>query len=208
MARRAQGPSAETKFLRGDTGVDGAKTNEEVPPEVAEAEKAKEALYRGRTWLGRELLTWLLFRSESGEPVAKVDGSNVSVLFTGKLSLRAASGDVTEVMLKGVAAPYSRLTRKALAEGLLAHGCRLLLTHGEQTFETNLDAEFFAVGSAKLPALLKDEGDDPVAERLELATRLSTVLDGLLDTFMKLRTSKAWAAEVKALHDWRSAKGA
>jgi hypothetical protein len=203
MARKS-GPSAETKFLRGDTGVDGAATVEKASAEETEASKAKEALYRGRTWLGREALTWLLFKSEGGEPLTQVEGKPLSVLFTGKLTLRAASGDVTEASLKGVSAPYSRLTRLALAQGLLVHGARLQLTHGEQSFEVSLDAEHFAVGSGKLPALLKEEGDDPLTERLEYSTRLSGLLDALLTAFMKVRTGKGWGAEVQALLEWRA----
>jgi hypothetical protein len=64
----------EAKFLRGELGVDGQAAADERTPEELEQAKAREALLRGRTWLGRECLTWLLWKSESTEPVTELDG--------------------------------------------------------------------------------------------------------------------------------------
>ena len=86
MASR-QTALAEARFMRGDTGVDGAATREVADPLVAEQAKAREGLYRGRTWLGREALTWLLWRSESADDLLTVEGQPLKVLFTGKLML-------------------------------------------------------------------------------------------------------------------------
>ena len=73
MSARSQA-QAEARFMKGETGVDGASGKTEVDPEVAQAAKAKEALYRGRAWLGREALSWILMKSESSEALCKVDG--------------------------------------------------------------------------------------------------------------------------------------
>ena len=65
MARREQA-RVEAAFQRGDAGVDGLPTEEERRDEAElEKDKAREQLLRGRTYLGREFLTWLLWRSES-----------------------------------------------------------------------------------------------------------------------------------------------
>ena len=63
---------SEAAFLRGDAGVDGVATDADGR-DAAEVERdqAREQLLRGRTWLGRELLTWLLWRSEAGDPLAR-----------------------------------------------------------------------------------------------------------------------------------------
>jgi hypothetical protein len=154
VARRDQA-RAEAAFLRGATGVDGAATDEDRRDEAElERDKAREQLLRGRTWLGRELLTWLLWRSEAGDPLVEVDGSGVVVLFTGRVLLRGIAGDVTEVAARGAAAPYAAQVKRALASGLLVHQARLRLTHGERTFEVTLDAEHLDVRAAKLPELL------------------------------------------------------
>lgn len=187
-----------------ETGVDGATGKEEIDPEVAEQAKAAEALYRGRAWLGREALSWLLMKSESTEAICKVDGLSLRVVFTGKMLLRAGSGEVTEVAAKGVSAPYSAIVRYALKRNLLVHGARLQLTHGEQTFEVTLDAERFDLRAAKLPELLNegDEGEELV-ERLELVSRLGRLIDALIEQFIKVRTGPGWQKTVvPALREW------
>ena len=193
----------ERAFLRGEVGVDGAAVEEEKDESQKELAKAQEALLRGRTWLGRECLTWLLWKSESTEALLTIEKMQVSVVFNGKLTLRAASGDVTEVQVKGVSAPYAKLVKRALNQGLLAHTAKLQVTWGEQVYDFTLDAEFFDIRSAKLPALLQDEEDDKLTERLELATRASTLTDALVAAFIKERSGKAWASKVvPALKEW------
>lgn len=196
MTGRAQA-QAEARFMKGETGVDGASGKAEVDPEVAEQAKAKEALYRGRAWLGREALTWLLMKSESTEPICQVDGSPLHAVFTGKILLRAGSGEVTEAAFKGIGAPYARVARFALKHHLLVQGARLRLSHGEQTFEVTLDAERFDFKSAKLPELLnEDDAGEELVERLELVSRLGKLVDALIAQFIKVRVSPAWQKTV------------
>ena len=193
----------ERAFLRGEVGVDGAAVEEEKDESHKELAKAQEALLRGRTWLGRECLTWLLWKSESTDAVLNVDDLPVNVVFNGKATLRAASGDVTEVQVKGVTAPYAKLVKHAMAKGLLVHTAKLQLTWGEQVYDFTIDAEFFDIRSAKLPALLQEEEDDKLSERLELATRASKVADALVAAFVKERSAKSWTSKtVPALRKW------
>ncbi len=192
----------EKAFLRGEVGVDGQATEETQDEAQLEASKSREALLRGRTWLGRECLTWLLWKSESTEALLQLGGQDVTVLFHGKALLRAGAGDVTEASVKGVTAPYSKLVKQALQRGLLIHSARLQLTHGEQQFEATIDAEFFDLKAVKLPALLTESEDDKLTERLELVTRLSAITDALVAAFVKERTGKNWNKTVGSLKEW------
>ncbi|HEX9242807.1 MAG TPA: hypothetical protein VF875_10245 [Anaeromyxobacter sp.] len=208
MARREQA-RAEAAFLRGATGVDGAATDADVRDEAeVEQGKAREQLLRGRTWLGRECLTWLLWRSEAGDPLARVEGAEVVALFTGKVLLRGVAGDVTEVAARGAAAPYAAQVKRALASGLLVHQARLRLTHGERVFEVTLDAEHLDVRAAKLPELLTEAEDDRAAERLDLCEQLGRMVDLLVGAFLEVRASKGWArSTVPALRAWMADQG-
>ena len=94
MSRREQA-RAEAAFVRGDIGVDGQAAEEQRDEAEVEKDQAREQLLRGRTYLGRELLTWLLWRSESGEPLVEHEGQPVTVLF------------VDRVVLKGVRSGFS-----------------------------------------------------------------------------------------------------
>jgi hypothetical protein len=203
MGRR-EAARAEAAFLRGDTGVDGAATDEDVRDEAeVERDRAREQLLRGRTYLGRELLTWLLWRSESGDALVEVDGAGVVVLFTGRILLRGLAGDVTEVAARGAAAPYAAQVRRALASGLLVHQARLRLTHGERAFELTLDAEHLDVRAAKLPELLTEAEDDRAAERLDLCEQLGRIVDALVAAFLEVRGGRGWTrSTVPALRAW------
>src|SRR5512142_913976 len=203
MGKREQARE-EAAFLRGDVGVDGAAT-EADDREQAEKEKdqAREQLLRGRTWLGRELLTWLLWRSESGEALVEVGGAEVVPLFVGKVLLRGLAGEVVELLAKGDQAPYSPQVRHALASGLLVHQARIRFTLGERAFEATLDAEFLDVRSAKLPELLSEEDDDQAAERLTLCEELGQIVDAVVDAFLEERAGKSWRRKtVPALLTW------
>lgn len=201
MATRSQG-AEESAFLRGDIGVDGQAV--ETAPEEGEAEQIKvmDELVRGRTYLGREFLTWLLWKTNAAVGQITIDDEPVTVLLVGRIVLRGMAGEATELSVKGVMAPYSAIVRRALLDGLLVHVARLRFQHGEKTYEATVDAEHLAVRSAKIPKVLSEEDDDKLTERLFLAERLSLIVDGLFRRFMDVRVSDAWAAEVKELRGW------
>ncbi len=203
MGRREQARE-ETAFMRGDVGVDGGATSEETRDEAeVQKEKARSELMRGGTWLGRELLTWLLWRSERTEPLTQFRDGGLEVLFVGRLILRGLHGEVTELAAKGTLAPYSEEVRHALDRGLLVHSARLRLTLGERTWEVGLDAEHLDLRAAKLPELLTEEEDDRITERLDLADQLSEMVDALAAAFLDVRRSRAWSAkEVPEMKAW------
>ncbi|MFN7132679.1 MAG: hypothetical protein ACK4N5_11400 [Myxococcales bacterium] len=207
MGRREQARE-EAAFLRGDVGVDGRATEEKQDEAQVEQSKAREQFLRGKAYLGREFLTWLLWRSEAGEPLLSHEGADVTVLFAGRLALKGIAGEVTELTAKGAMAPYSELIRQALDRGLLIHSARLRVTHGEKDFEATVDSEFLDVRSAKLPELMSEEDDDRLKERLFLTEQLSAILDALLRQFLTLRASPRWRkTEVPALKAWLSEGG-
>lgn len=195
MSKREQA-RAEAAFMRGDTGVDGAATEEKQDEAEVERAKAREALLRGRAYLGREFLTWLLFRSESGDAQCEFEKQGVIPLFTGRIILRGITGDVNELSARGSLAPYSEEVRHALDNGLLVHSARLRLTHGEKVYEVTLDAEFLDIRAAKLPDLMSEEEDDQLTERLYLTEQLSGMVDALALAFLQVRSSRAWSKQV------------
>jgi len=202
MGKREQARE-EAAFMRGDVGIDGAATEEKEDAAEVERGKAREALLRGRAYLGREFLTWLLWRSESGDPITEFEKLGLTVLFTGRVVLKGVSGDVTELSARGAMAPYSEQVRHSLDRGLLVHQARLLLTHGEKAYEVTLDAEFLDVRAAKLPELMSEEDDSRTTERLYLAEQLSALIHALVEAFIAIRAGKAWSKQVvPALKEW------
>ncbi|MGB8932252.1 MAG: hypothetical protein WCC48_13495 [Anaeromyxobacteraceae bacterium] len=196
MSRRSEA-SSEAAVLRGDAGIDGVATDsDERDAAELERDAAREGLLRGHAFLGRELLTWLLWRSESTAPIAKVEGEDVGVVFTGRLVLRGAFGDVTELQARGTLAPYSAQVKRALDAGLLVHQARLRIEHGERAWEATLDAEHLDVRAAKLPDLIAEEDDERLLERLFLSQQLSALLDALVAAFLTVRQGRGWSRKV------------
>ena len=116
MGKREQARD-EAAFMRGDIGVDGGATEEKQDEAEVERDKAREALLRGQAYLGREFLTWLLWRSESGDALVDVREGGLTVLFIGRVVLRGVSGDVTELSARGTLAPYSEQVKHSLDRG-------------------------------------------------------------------------------------------
>jgi len=202
MGKREQARE-EAAFMRGDVGVDGAATEEKQDEAEVERGKAREALLRGKTYLGREFLTWLLWRSEAGEPLAQFDKAGLTVLFVGRVVLKGVSGDVTELSARGSQAPYSEQVRHSLDRGLLVHQARMLITHGERAFEVTVDAEFLDVRAAKLPELMSEEEDSRLDERLYLSEQLSAMIHTLVEAFITVRAGRAWNKQVvPAMKEW------
>lgn len=202
MQKRSKA-SEEAAFNRGDVGVDGAATEEQQDVAEVERGRAREQFLRGKTYLGREFLSWLLWRSESGDPVIHFDDVPVTIVLCDRVVLRGISGDVVEMTVRGAMSPYSPLVRRALDRGLLIHQTRLRIAHGERQFQVNVDAEHFDLKSAKLPELLSAEDDDLLVERLQLAEQLSLIVQAMLEHFLRLRASQTWGAEVvPAMKAW------
>lgn len=194
----------EAKFARGDVGVDGLATLEAAEEAEVQRGKAREQFLRGKAYLGREFLTWLLWRSESTEPIVDVGGQPLTLVLADRLVLRGIAGDVVETTMRGTTAPYSPLVKRALSLGLLVHQARLKLALGERQFEVTLDAEHVQLRSAKLPQLA-EEKDDVLAERLELADELGALVQAMLEAFLVLRASRKWRKDaVPALKAWMS----
>jgi hypothetical protein len=147
----------------------------------------------------------LLYKSESGEPLLKVYKEKVTVLFVGPISLRGIAGETTELIAKGTMSPYSDLVKSAIARGLLVHAARLRIQHGEKSYAMTLDAEHLDFRSVELPAVLSEEEDDKIAERMWLIEELSKIVEALLAHFLELRASAAWRKrEVPNLREWMS----
>lgn len=211
MSRR-EAARAEAAFLSGRVGVDGQTTRKEDERDGAEVERAgaREQLLRSRTWLGREFLTWALWRSDAGDSQTAFEDEPLELAFVGRIVLRGIQGEVVELSAKGALAPYSEQVKRALDAGLLVHAARLRFTVGERSWEATLDAEHLDVRSAKLPELLTEDEDDRITERLDLADKLSAMVDVLAAAFLSVRASRSWSRlVVPEMKRWMSceAKG-
>lgn len=154
--------------------------------------------------LGRAFLTWLLWRSESTEPVGEHQGTPrgpVHALFFGKADLRGL-GDVATARVTGTTAPYSHLMKTALNRGLLVDSARVRFTVRETEWCVTLDAERLALRSLKLPQTLREQPEDVLVERLESTEEVAVMVLELVQQFARLRTGPEWPAAVDQMLAW------
>ena len=201
-AKKRSKSSEEAAFIRGDVGVDGQATEEAKDVAEVERDKAREQFLRGKAYLGREFLTWLLWKSEAGDPIITFQDRPVVVALTARITLRGIIGEVVETTLRGAMAPYSPLVRRSLDRGLLVHQARMRLMHGEDPYDVTIDAEFFDLKSAKLPVSGTGEEDEQLQERLGLAERLSAIVGALIEAFLQVRSGRRWTKEVAEMKAW------
>ncbi|MFO0725142.1 MAG: hypothetical protein U1E65_15280 [Myxococcota bacterium] len=193
----------ESQFLRGEIGVDGQSVEEELSEEEIDRAKAVEELARGRTYLGREFLTWLLWRTNAAGTLITVDDEPITGLFVQRITLRGLAGDATELVARGASSPYSKIVRDAIRSGLLVHVGRIRLSHADKIYEVTLDAEHLRLRSAQIPKVLSEEEDDKIAERMFLAEKLGEIVDSCFRAFLEVRSSKRWRKDVvPSLIEW------
>ncbi len=153
-----------------------------------------------RRFLGREFLTWLIFKT-SGEVDAdslfleskECDAFRVAI--GERVTLKALGEGTGEIVARGVSPAQTADVRYAIAGGLTVREVELIIEQGERLWWASVSAEGFDMRRVKLPSLLSEEDDERVRERIELLGDLDKILKAAFAQFLKLRLSAAWTAE-------------
>jgi hypothetical protein len=154
-------------------------------------------------FLGREFLTWLLWRADRGEATFSDDDGDFSVAFGTRTRLQGVGSDVTDVTLKGRSPAHGVEVRAGLGAGRTLREAELRLLRGEREFAFSLIAETLDLKSVKLPGRLKEEGDDRLSDRMALLDELEKSIQTMYLAFIKERTRPVWTRSVvPALRSW------
>jgi hypothetical protein len=173
-----------------------------------ETESAERADREDFAFLAREFLTWLVFHAETDGGTFAGEGEvpDFSILFGGRLTLRSPNGLVTDMTLKGPSPAISADLRYALAGGLSVKAAELqvvLAGQEERAYQLTLSTEHFDLKSVKIPALLTEEEDDRVDERMTLLFGVDAALAVAFKQFLAVRTRPGWSRTVvPALRKW------
>ncbi len=164
-----------------------------------------------KSFLGREFLTWLWFKSEKTGGTIEISGGKfVEVLFLDRMTLDLAGADTPQtVSLKG---EHSGLREgmAALREGKKIEEARVSVRAGDNTFTMLLKGTWFSFGAFRTPPVLPqgeaDPDEGPEARFLEKAALIEEgmeIVDSLFEHFVKLRISDQWeSTELPEMRKW------
>jgi len=153
-------------------------------------------------FLGREFLTWLLWRAERGEATFGEEDP-FTFAFGGRARLQGLQGDVNDAVLKGPSPAMSIEARGGIGAGRTVREAELRVSRGEREWRFTLVADTFDLRSVKLPALLTEEEDDRFLERISLLEELDGLVKDSFAEFLRDRLRPVWTRSViPALRDW------
>ena len=168
-----------------------------------------EVLERARQteFLGRDFLIWLWCKSDINEGKFHLgELGTVELWFDGKVTLQSVGDtDVERITCAGENS-LLREARFALTKNKKVTQATLKLIVGDDEWSFTLDSTWLNFKSLKTPQVVRDKRDDPEGlfyERVFLIEQPLRVVDALLSSFIKTRTSPEWdAQELPALMEW------
>jgi hypothetical protein len=156
------------------------------------------------SFLGRDFLTWLWFKSDQrGGSVMVPDVGDVEVLFVRRLILESGEGPYSEtVSCQGM---HSTLTegKAALRRGKKIKEARLKLAEGLNNTEFTFKADTFQFQTLTFPPSFTAEEDEQdregrILERISVLEKAITLMERLFSLFITKRTGPSWIAEETA----------
>ena len=153
------------------------------------------------SFLGREFLTWLWFKSEERGGAVMIPGTgDVEVAIARRVLLEAGDGEYSEsVICQGLHADLKE-GKAAIREGKKIKEARITLGVGTDQWELTLKADRFQFQSLKLPAGMamneeEKEKEGRILERIYLMEKVLKTIDQLFALFLAKRLSAQWSAE-------------
>ncbi|MCE5230611.1 hypothetical protein LLG95_13605 [bacterium] len=160
-------------------------------------------LIQQKSFLGREFLTWLWYRSEQGGQIELHGGKPVTVEIMGPILLDAQYGDARASTLKGESPATSPEAGTALIEGKKLRRARLKMERDGVEWVLTLDGETFNISGLAIPNPGRMPFEDTLTMRAEMIFEFERTLDTLFQEFMHLRLeAKQWPKEIKKIHEW------
>ncbi len=172
-----------------------------------------------KDFLGKEFLTWLWFRSDSGRGVVTAyNGVDIAVTFERFIMLESGRGDSEEsVTCRGLQASLSEGI-SALASGKKVSRAHIRIGTGEYDWKLTISGSTFDISSLKVPKTVQaghEEHEDlsyesRVLERGFMILAAIKTMDELFYTFLRKRLSDdEWPAEKQGINQWimKRAKG-
>lgn len=160
-------------------------------------------LIQQKSFIGREFLTWLWYRSERDGHVKIHGGNSVNVEILGPILLDAQYGDARASTLKGESPATSPEAHTALLEGKKLRRARLKLEREGVEWVLTLDGETFNITGLAIPNPGRMPFEDLLAMRGDMMLEFERAFSQLFEEFLHLRLQpKPWAKEIETIQEW------
>jgi hypothetical protein len=164
-------------------------------------------LQTNRSFLGREFLTWLWFKSETQNHKIKIkDIGEFQLFIDNKIILSSASGSVRENSLKGNSPAYAKEASAALSAGKMLSEAKFILQNQELNWSFSISAEDLSLRSIRLPNVSQDSSREHFVKRIAYMRLLTDIIDSLYKEYIDLRLTSAFKTEAILIQDWLIAK--
>ncbi|MFP4167747.1 MAG: hypothetical protein ACLFSY_02730 [Desulfonatronovibrionaceae bacterium] len=163
--------------------------------------------------LGREFLTWLWYKSETGNGFFRTaGGEDFMVYISQKVTVESGEDDSRDKTVSSGVMSELREARLGVASGKKVVQATFKLEQNSDEWQVQLSADDFSVSGLKTPKVdtRMKEGDDPDAlflEKMYLVHKAQGFVDELFRQFLGLRLDQSWPAEAAAVQHWASFEG-
>ena len=136
-------------------------------------------------------------------------GGESEIFFVRRLVLEAGEGEYAEtIVCQGLHADLKE-GKEALRQGKKISAARLRMAHDKAEWEFTFKADRFHFQSMKLPTVPESDGEEvdregQILERIYLIEKAAGMMDQLFRSFLDLRLSNDWEAELSRMQTWIS----
>jgi hypothetical protein len=149
------------------------------------------------SFLGRDFLSWLLYRVETEGGELRLDGwGRIALVFEDRLAFEGEDHSCRLQVLQQGHPSVSAEAKTALLLGKKLVRARITLAaDDEETWQLTLDADTFDLRSVKLPRTAETDPEARLLERLDAIDRVHGAVDALYRAFLKARTGGSFLDE-------------
>ena len=171
---------------------------------VAETAEELPMQHAADTFMGREFLFWLWWKSEVGYANLELPYyGSVDFWIDDRIRFRTSDDNPQVSEIKGGAPATSAEARSALAAGKTIEAASLGLRVKEREFSMEFRGEGLQMGGLKVPAECKEPGEEQLYERMFLLEEAWGLIDALFVRFCEDRLDGHWNEEVlPAIRQW------
>jgi len=174
-------------------------------PEISLSDKIRRTEF-----LGREFLTWMMFRSARDEGVFRMnEGDVIEVMFEKALTLEGENPAREMSSIKVDDPTDSEEVLLSLRLNKKVSRARITVIADSREYHLLLDAPTLSLRGVKLPDLVAIDPIEALAEQSSTLTDIEDIIHRLFIQFVRMRLdTAAWAEETGADSKWLSASKA